>query len=73
MPHFWSIAIHYKEDYESGGVPILPLMTNSERTLYEMGGYILAYVGVAVMSPFFFSFWCLLYFIFDSNEFEGYL
>ena len=53
MPHFWSLAIKYKKDYERAGLPILPVLDGSERTLYHIGFYILAYVGLALISPLF--------------------
>ncbi len=53
MPHFWSLAIRYKEDYEKGGIPVLPSQLGVERTLYHMGLYLLTYVGVALAAPWF--------------------
>ena len=53
MPHFWSLAIHYKEDYKKGGVPVLPVLAGNRQTLYQMGFYMLAYVGLALISPLF--------------------
>ena len=53
MPHFWSLAIHYKNDYKTAGLPVLPVVANREKTLYQMGFYMLAYVGLALISPLF--------------------
>lgn len=53
MPHFWSLAIRYKEDYRQGGVPVLPVSVGFEKTLFEMGLYMIAYLGVALVSPLF--------------------
>lgn len=53
MPHFWALAIRYKDDYSDGGVPTLPVALGLSRTLYQMGMYTLLYVGVALASPFF--------------------
>jgi protoheme IX farnesyltransferase len=53
MPHFWTLAIRYKDDYFSGGLPVLPVSLGVTRTLYHMGLYTLAYVGVAMMAPWF--------------------
>jgi len=55
MPHFWSLAIHYRHDYEKGGVPVLPLAIGKEGTLYHSGLYTLVYVGLALASPYFVS------------------
>lgn len=51
MPHFWSLAIRFKDDYARGGIPVLPVRIGTERTLYHMGLYMFAYVGLAVASP----------------------
>ena len=51
MPHFWSLAIRYKDDYAAGGIPVLPTRIGTEATLYHMGLYTFAYVGVAMVSP----------------------
>lgn len=53
MPHFWSLAIRYKEDYRAGGIPVLPACVGTERTLFHMGLYMFCYVGLAIASPFF--------------------
>lgn len=53
MPHFWALAIRFKEDYAKGGIPTLPVSLGIEKTLYHMGLYTLAYVGVALASPWF--------------------
>lgn len=53
MPHFWALAIRYREDYSSGGLPVLPVKIGVHRTLYHMGLYTLAYVGVAMTAPWF--------------------
>jgi protoheme IX farnesyltransferase len=53
MPHFWSLAIKFKEDYRLGGIPVLPTRIGNERTLFHMGLYTFAYVGMALMSPWF--------------------
>ena len=53
MPHFWSLAIHYKEDYKRAGIPVLPVVSGSQKTLYHIGLYVLAYLGLALMSPVF--------------------
>ena len=53
MPHFWSLAIHYREDYKKAGFPVLPVANGSQKTLYHIGLYVLAYLGLALMSPLF--------------------
>ena len=53
MPHFWSLAIRYREDYRQGGVPVLPVAMGFEKTLFEMGLYMIAYLGIVLVSPLF--------------------
>jgi len=53
MPHFWALAIRFKDDYQAGGVPVLPTQVGTESTIYHMGLYTFAYVGLAVATPFF--------------------
>lgn len=53
MPHFWALAIRFKDDYSAGGIPVLPVKIGTEATLYHMGLYMFAYIGLAVASPFF--------------------
>lgn len=53
MPHFWSLAIRYREDYERGGFPVLPVKLGVNRALYHVGLYLFTYVGVALAAPWF--------------------
>jgi heme o synthase len=53
MPHFWSIAIRFKDDYKLGGIPVLPVALGIDRTIYHMGLYMFAYLAVAVAAPAF--------------------
>lgn len=53
MPHFWVLAIKYKEDYRLGDIPTLPTALGVHKTLYHVGLYTFCYVGVALASPFF--------------------
>lgn len=55
MPHFWALAVRYKDDYAKGGFPVLPLKIGESRTLYHIGLYTFAYVGVALSAPLFVS------------------
>lgn len=55
MPHFWSIAIRFKEDYAKGGIPVLPTQVGDERALYHIALYMFVYVGAAVAAPYFTS------------------
>lgn len=53
MPHFWSLAIRFHEDYKLGGFPVLPVTLGVNRALYHVGLYLFTYVGVALMAPWF--------------------
>lgn len=53
MPHFWCLAIRYREDYGKGGFPVMPLRLGVPSALYHIGLYVFAYVGVAMASPWF--------------------
>ncbi len=53
MPHFWTLAIKYKEDYRLGGIPTLPTALGVQKTLFHVGLYTFCYAGVAIASPFF--------------------
>lgn len=55
MPHFWSLAIRFKDDYSRGGIPVLPTRIGTKGTLFHMGLYMFAYVGLAIASPWFTS------------------
>lgn len=56
MPHFWTLAIRYRDDYAKGGFPILPVIVGKERTIYHISFYVFAYGLLAIMSPFFVPF-----------------
>lgn len=53
MPHFWSLALRYREDYKQAGVPTLSVIDGELKTLYQMGFYLLAYIGATLISPLF--------------------
>jgi heme o synthase len=43
-PHFWALAIRYRDDYERAGVPMLPVVVGVEATTRKM----LLYTGLMV-------------------------
>lgn len=64
MPHYWSLALRYAEDYKSAGIPVLPVSLGSDRTLYFIGIYTFGYVGLAIASPWIvFSKWAYLFLV----------
>jgi protoheme IX farnesyltransferase len=61
-PHFWALAIRYREDYRSVGVPMLPVVTSFRRTASHILVYTvlvvassLAFASVAGMGPLYWS------------------
>jgi len=65
MPHFWLLAMKYKDDYKLGGIPTLPVALGVDRTIFHIGLYTFAYVGVAIASPFFLNVsWMYLFLVF---------
>ena len=53
MPHYWSLAIKYKDDYAKAGLPIMPTKLGMDRAFFHIGLYTFAYVAVAIATPFF--------------------
>lgn len=53
MPHFWALAIRFKDDYAKGGVPTLPVSLGMQKTLFQIGLYTFVYVAVAIAAPWF--------------------
>lgn len=53
MPHFWCLAIKFKDDYSKGSIPTLPVAMGVDKTLYQIGLYTFVYVGVALAAPMF--------------------
>lgn len=53
MPHFWSLALRYREDYEKGGFPTLPVKLGEGLTLHQIQIWCLAYLGLAFIAPLF--------------------
>lgn len=53
MPHFWSLAFRYKQDYAKAQIPVLPVYAGVEKTFFQIGLYVFAYLGVALLAPLF--------------------
>ena len=53
IPHFWSLAFHYKKDYSQAKIPVLPLYLGEDKTFFHIGLYTLSYVGLALLAPLF--------------------
>ena len=51
-PHFWALAVKYREDYASVNVPMLPSVASLNTTARKILGYTLALVAVSlVLAP----------------------
>ncbi len=48
-PHFWALAIRYREDYERAGVPMLPVVVGEKRAMDHMLAYTLVLVGTTLL------------------------
>jgi protoheme IX farnesyltransferase len=53
MPHFWTLALKYKDDYARGGFPTLPVKLGEGLTIHQIILWCLAYIGLAMIAPFF--------------------
>jgi heme o synthase len=49
-PHFWALAIKYREDYRSAGIPMLPVVASVRRVLGEsvVCSWLMVVVSIAV-------------------------
>jgi protoheme IX farnesyltransferase len=54
-PHFWSLAIAFRDDYEKAGVPMLPVVYGDRFASYAILGHAVVLVavslGLALLSP----------------------
>jgi len=48
-PHFWALAVRYREDYEAAHVPMLPVVAPFVRTARQILVYSLALVAVTLV------------------------
>ncbi len=48
-PHFWALAIRYRDDYAAAGVPMLPVVTGLRATAHRIVGYTAILVVVTVV------------------------
>ena len=53
MPHFWVLALKYREDYESGGFPTLPVAHGTGLTVSQIAVWCLAYIAISLIAPIF--------------------
>jgi len=48
-PHFWALAVKYKDDYQAASVPMLPAVATFKRTAREILLYSVVLVGVSLL------------------------
>ena len=48
-PHFWALAVRYRDDYEAADVPMLPVVASMERTTLEMLVYTVVLAAAAML------------------------
>jgi len=48
-PHFWALAVRYREDYQAASVPMLPAVASLVRTTSEIVLYTVALVAVSLL------------------------
>jgi len=48
-PHFWALAVKYKDDYQAADVPMLPAVATFKRTAREILLYTVLLVGVSLL------------------------
>jgi protoheme IX farnesyltransferase len=48
-PHFWALAVKYKDDYQAANVPMLPAVASFKRTAAEILVYSVVLVAVSLL------------------------
>jgi heme o synthase len=48
-PHFWSLAVRYRDDYAAAGVPMLPVVAGARRVTAEIVAYTWVTVAVSLL------------------------
>ncbi len=48
-PHFWALAVKYRDDYRTAGVPMLPAVSTARRTATEILFYSVLLVAVSLL------------------------
>ena len=48
-PHFWALAIKYREDYSAADVPMLPVVVSIRETAIRMLYYTVVLIGLSLL------------------------
>jgi len=48
-PHFWALAIKYKDDYAAAGIPMLPVVATKTHLLRQMWVYTIAMIASSIV------------------------
>jgi protoheme IX farnesyltransferase len=48
-PHFWALALRYKDDYAAAGIPMLPVVRTASAVTRQMLGYSVAVVATSLL------------------------
>jgi heme o synthase len=48
-PHFWALAMRFRDDYAAAGVPMLPVVATPAAVVRQIGGYAAATVATSLL------------------------
>ena len=48
-PHFWALAVRYKDDYDAAGIPMMPVVAGTDATTRRMFLYTALMVLVSLL------------------------
>jgi heme o synthase len=48
-PHFWALSLRFRDDYAAAGVPMLPVVAGTERTIEHIVTYTYVMVGASLL------------------------
>jgi protoheme IX farnesyltransferase len=48
-PHFWALAVKYRDDYTAAGVPMLPSVTSLTRTARQIVAYTVVLWALSIL------------------------
>jgi len=47
-PHFWALALRYRDDYAAAGIPMLPVVRGNDMTVRQIAGYAMITVALTL-------------------------